>query len=699
MGLKKLLRKILPKETRKKIKRILDNKHRAKKIVANNHYEIITLKKMCEMMQVEVPAALKHKQSAKISQVLLRTGKLRKGSAYIMVWDDVDIPLTLDLALSRGADFIFISREKFESCGLKEEDYPVILLDDELAQLGYFFSTIRKSYPATTVEITGTLGKTTAKQFLSTVVDSHYKSYCSTGNRNSFGAVAEQIRNHLFDDLDVYVQETGAAKPRSVEKSAVMLQPDIFIVLNVKDHHMESYGSYESLFNDKVSADKYMPEHGVIITNYDDENLANHQFMHKVISFGITTEKEVDYRAANIVEQNGKLDFDIISADETVHISTNILGAHNVYNALAAYIAGKQLEIPKEKIINAFASYQTEGIRQNYVDVGGYHLYMDCYNCAFTSITADLESLNSFTLEPGKKKIAVIGGENGLGAKSSLLHYNYGKTIGNYDVDYFYFLRPAERTQENLDLYGDPASIFDGMIDAGFTNCECLDSTDELIAKLKEHVEQGDLILFKGQLESDFTVVADKVFGTSFVPNLPYYRNTGKTVESDDFEFRLIPAVKALSLQSYEGSRSYVEIPDTVEKKPVYRIARKAFAGSNITKVSIGRNILNIGPSAFAGCKQLKKVVVPGNVKVLEAFAFSRCSNLEQVKLKDGVCHIGKKAFANCSELKQITIPESVKNIAPNAFDRCPELVIQCKTNSYAHEYAQKNDYQYAILL
>lgn len=699
MGLKALLRKVIKKETRRKIKRILDNKHRAKQIVSNRHYEIITLKKMCEIMQAEVPAALKSKELSPINQVLLRTSKLRKGSAYIMVWDDVDIKLTLKLALSKGADFIFISREKFEKSGLDEKDYPVILLDDELAQLGYFFSTVRKSYPATTVEITGTLGKTTAKQFLSTLINSHYKSYCSTGNRNSFGAVAEQIRNNLHDGLDVYVQETGAARPFSVEKSAVMLQPDIFILLNVNDHHVTTYGSFENLFSDKVSPDKHMPEHGVIITNFDDENLAKHKFIHQVISFGITTEKEVDYRAINIVEHNGKLDFDIVSAEETVHISTNILGSHNVYNALAAYVAGKQLGVPKNKIIDAFAEFQTEGIRQNYVDVGGYHLYMDCYNCAFTSISADLESLNSFKLEPGKKKIAVIGGENGLGAASSQLHYNYGKAIKDYGVDYYYFSGPLQRTPENIDLYGDGASIFDGMVDAGYTNGEYVENTDELIQKLKEHVKQGDLILFKGQLESDFSIVADKVFGTSFVANLPYYQKEGKTFDAEEFEFKSIPFMKDLSLLECISEKPYIEIPDMVNKKPVYRIGKKAFAGKKFTDIKFGRNILNVGPSAFAGCKNLKKLTIPGNVKVLESFAFLGCSKLEQVKLSEGLTHIGKKAFRNCSSLKQITIPASVGYIAQNAFEGCPDLVIYCKKDSYAQKYAQKHDFEYAILL
>ena len=71
--------------------------------------------------------------------------------------------------------------------------------------------------------------------------------------------------------------------------------------------------AFEALFNDKTCVDRHMSEHGKIITNFDDEAIANHSFIHPVVSFGINTPKKVDYRAVNITEAADTLTFDVVS--------------------------------------------------------------------------------------------------------------------------------------------------------------------------------------------------------------------------------------------------------------------------------------------------------------------------------------------------------------------------------------------------
>lgn len=657
------------------------------------HYKNISVKEMCSIMGVNIMESKKSLGDLQITHTCLAVKRIKPGSAYIMLWDDVSVKATLDLALSKGASVLFVERRRFKEGGLNEDDYPVIFLTDWLSQVGRYFSTVRKSYPATTVAITGTVGKTTTNQFLTAITKSHFKTYSSPGNTNSFYATAEHIMKNTSDDLDIYIQECGAATFYSVEKAAAMLQPDIFVLMNVKDHHLNTYKTFSNLFYDKTSIDRHMGPLGVVITNYDDEAIAAHRFQHRVVSFGIETDREVDYRAVNIVEKDGRLDFDIVSYGESVHISIAILGKHNVYNALAAYVAGKELRVPKKKIIDSFKDYSTKGIRQNYKNIGGYHLYVDCYNVAFASIRAGLDSMENFTLDENARRFAVVGGENKLGLPATEWSFEFGKTLHDCSADHLYCYGRPDRSVEGLDMYGDARSIHEGLRSIDCDKSEFIEDQDTLIERLSNDVKRGDMVLFKGIYLLDMPIAIDKVFGTSFVASSEYYQKDAKIIEDGDFYYREIPFIKDVELKGPVNELKNVEIPDQINGRPVYRIKGSAFYGkTSVESLKIGKNIINIGALAFAKCSGLKQVDIPSNVLVIEAAAFRLCTGLEMVELADGVRHISKNAFRGCSKLKKISLPESIGNIGESVFENCPELVIYCKENSYADWYAKENN-------
>jgi len=364
----------------------------------DKHYKEMTIQEMCQIMELPLPAHMQNKKQIKITHIALIASHIKEGSAYFVCVDEPNVSKILKQAMKNKVSVIFIPEKAFRASHLNENSYPVIFTDNWLKRLSMLYSAIRCSYRARTVAITGTVGKTTTKEFMSAVIGKEQKLFCNNGNRNSFLTVAKHITEDLTDEYDTYIQEIGAGTPQSIEKSGAMLNPDYFVILNVKKHHLNTYKTFDSLFADKTSVDKHMPAHGIIIANYDDEALASHSFTHPVISFGIHTKENVKYRASNISEKGGVLSFDILSETETYSLSINILGKHNVYNAMAAFILAKELSIPTEKIINNLALYQTSGIRQNYQNTGGYHLYVDCYNVAFDSILAGIHTIEDFPL-------------------------------------------------------------------------------------------------------------------------------------------------------------------------------------------------------------------------------------------------------------------------------------------------------------
>lgn len=658
----------------------------------DKHYKKMTIKEMCQIMELTIPERMISQEQTIITHIALIANHIQKGSAYFVCTDEPNVKKILKQAKNNKASVIFLPEKAFRASGLNENLYPVIFTDNWLLRLGKLYSTIRRSYKASTVAITGTVGKTTTKEFLSTILDSEHSIFYNKGNRNSFLTVAKHITEELTDDNDIYIQEIGAGTPLSIEKSAAMLSPDYFVLLNVKNHHLNTYKTFDALFKDKTSVDKHMPEHGVIITNYDDEGIANHHFSHRVISFGIETEKDVDYRAVNITEHNGTLSFDIVSAEETAHLNIHILGRHNVYNAMAAYILARQLSVSAEKIAENLENYQTSGIRQNYQNIGGYHLYVDCYNVAFDSIIAGINTITNFTLNKGAKRIAVIGGENKLGPESPSLSYQFGKELANTDIDYFYCYGREDRSVAGLDTYGDARSICDGINQCGEKRAEFISTPEILIERLRENVRCGDIVFFKGIYLLDMPYVIDTVFGSSFAAKSEHYLKDAEFSQSRSFVFKQLPVGNELELYKPLKKKFILRIPDEMNGKPVHRISEAAFANRRIFGIVWGKNITNIAPDAFRNCVYLKKLHLPSNIKVIDKRAFLHCSRLKKVVFDNGIRHIGRNAFLNCPNLQDIFLPESIGYIDDSSFTSCTKLTIHCAKGSYAEEYAKRNN-------
>lgn len=662
------------------------------------HFKNMTLEELCNIMELSIPSRLNDRKDQIIENIVLLAKHSKPGYVYLVCTEDLDVPKTLDYVITKEVAAIIIDRQTFLNSGLDENNYPVIFTDNWFESLGRIYSTIRTSYKAPTVAITGTVGKTTTKEFICSILKGQKNYFSNNGNRNSFLSVAKHISEELTDDTEVYIQEIGAGTPMSIEKSATMLKPDYFVFLNVKNHHLNTYLTFDALFQDKASVDKYMPSHGKIIANYDDDSIASHAFLHDVISFGIYTDREVDYRAVNIIEKNGKLEFDILSDKETVHISLHILGKHNVYNALAAYILSRQLSISSKQILSAFRQYTPSGIRQNYKNIGGYRLYVDCYNVAFDSIRAGLDSMNSFSLPKGGRRFAVIGGENKLGPDSPSLSYEFGKSIADANVDYFFCYGREERDEESLNVYGDASSICNGIHDAGNRNAEFITDPQVLIKRLKETVKTGDIIFFKGIYLLDMPYIIDSVFGSSFTAQSEHYTKNAVVRRTIGFRFRRLRVGDFIEITRSVWKMRHIHIPDTAKGYKVYHIAKEAFANNDrLRKITFGKNVLHIDTGAFHSCGSLKKLFIPSNVKVIKNRAFAECHSLSRVIMEEGVIHIDKHAFKNCMKLSQISLPDSIGYIDKSAFEGCPNIQIICSENSYAARFAQKNNLKYII--
>lgn len=693
--MKKILKKInkkksvLKKETKKIVKK-------GKPKVQRSY----TLKEICNIMGIEVPERYKDIQDIPRNNITLRRLEIDEGCIYFGGYDFVDSVDFYDELVDKGAAVIFVDPETYDKFPPKET-LPVIRLENYMEKQGKFFNYVKEQFKVPTIAITGSIGKTTTTQLVNCIFDQEYNIFKYSGNWNTVSSVVDHIMNKLSEENDMYIQECGAGMPYSIEKSAMILRPNLYILTNVLPHHIDQYKTVENVFKDKTSFSKYLKRRGALITNFDDDMIANHKFPHKVISVGINTDKKVDYRAINILQNKEYLELDVVHHNKTVHLKVRVVGKHNAYNILLAYAAAKYYKISDNVIQRGLLEFKTKGIRQNIRNIGGVYFYLDCYNVAFEAINADLKTLEDMPIDKGCKKIAFLAPENKLGENYKEKIYEFGKTIKNPKVDHIIcYTRSADDYPNDEDYYGmNSKPLYQGIKDAGFKNVYDIDNYNDLVKIMKELCSPGDIVLIKANFELDITMAIDEIYGTSITMDNEITPSRYKEIEEKNYKFKVTDAFGKGSITEYTGKDvKTITIPDKIKGYPVFRIGKKVFRTLNLEKVDFGKSVENIGRAAFARCSNLKELYIPKNVKWISDNAFSLCKSLEKVVVEEGLINIGYHAFYNCTNLKEVTLPKSLMTIDEDAFDKVKNLTVKCYKDSAAYNYAKERNFTIKLM-
>ncbi len=636
----------------------------------------ITLQKICDIIGIPVPEEMMGIKDVVQNNVATRMEYAKEGCFFFRITSigskKKTIRKWMPSVRRKKCIAVFVDKDQYAAENLHEIDLPFIPVDNIIERAGKFFAYIKDLNDVKTYAVTGTCGKTTTMRFLSSIIPNHFKTWVNEGNANSYMSVSRHIMEEVSPKNEVYLQEVGAASPGSIKKAAAMLEVDAFVLLNIFNHHINEYKTQEAILKDKASFDKYMKDDGVIVTNYDDDLIAAYPFKHRTITFGINTDRDVDYRAVNIAQHGEVLDLDIVYEGKTVHISTSILGVQNAYNVLAAFALCRHIGIKEADIVKGFNDYKSTGFRQRFWNVGGYNLLIDAYNICEDSLKANLKTVSEMDIAEGNKKIAVITGENKLGVNAYDISFKLGQELDLAALDHVVVIGPAVETQKNIDYYCHGRALYEGIVAGGYKNAVYVTNPADMEAEIRKVISEGDLILFKGMYNMDLTPVIDNIFGSKLAMNNPYYIKQAEEIENNEYAGLKFPVLDALELSEVKNKKSRVVIPDQVEGVPVFSVKNSFLRMSpRVKSVDFGKSIKNIARYAFAGCVRLKKVTIPSNVKVIEPGAFAFCLGLREVVIEEGVTQIEENAFKGCVMLSKVTIPESVKYIDPTAFDQC----------------------------
>lgn len=366
----------------------------------------------------------------------------------------------------------------------------VILVQDSIRAIRDIAEYVKSQVEVKTVAITGSVGKTTTKEFISAVLDRKYNLYKTEGNFNStIGMPMSMLELSQRNDAAVF--EMGMSGLGEIEYMSEAAKPDVAVITNIGSSHLEALGSRENICRAKMEITAGLRDGGTLFLNGDEPLLAGHESArYNTLYFGMKNE-ECDYFAGNIRNTESGLMFDMRTPDaEYKNVEINLAGAHNVYNAMVAFTVGLKMNLTEEQIREGLLSYKAAKMRQNIYEIGGVTVIEDCYNASPESMNAAINVLGDTAKARGGRMIALLGDMRELGTTSPALHAGVGSYL-------------AEKHADFLFTYGELSSknLADGAVKNGMSEKQIFRNpttdAESVGKKILSVLQSGDVLLVK----------------------------------------------------------------------------------------------------------------------------------------------------------------------------------------------------------
>ncbi len=339
------------------------------------------------------------------------------------------------------------------------------------------------------IGITGSVGKTTTKEFVAAVASQAYRTHKTFGNYNStIGMPLTLMETPKHTQISVLEMAMGGLGEISQMSRAA--QPGIVVISNIGSSHMEALGSKDNILKAKLEILEGLEPGGYIIINGDDDMLKEQIYPKgNVIRVGIKN-SFADYIAYNIRIQGKNTVFDVKCNDFTwLDIKIPVIGEHNVYAALIAIAVSGIIGMDESAVRCGLDSYMNAGLRQNIIDVGGITVIEDCYNASPESMRAALRVLCSLKRSNGRCA-ALLGDMLELGEQSNKFHSDIGEFVSEHNVELLF-------TIGNLSTHIAESAVRCGMkAENVFVNSDS-QNYEKTAQDIWRHLSPGDVLLVK----------------------------------------------------------------------------------------------------------------------------------------------------------------------------------------------------------
>ena len=371
---------------------------------------------------------------------------------------------------------------------------PIVLVKDCREALQKAAAWYREQFEIPVVGITGSVGKTTAKEMVAQALSASFRVLKTAGNQNSQVGVPITVCG-LRKDHTAAVVEMGVSMPGEMGRIAAVVKPTCAVMTNIGVSHIEFMKTRENILKEKAHIADYLPVGGALFVNGDDDLLPTlkETLGNKVVTFGLGP--NCDWRAHGLNEADKGTFFTCQSpTGEKTELFVPAAGEHNVRNALAAMAVARYLGVPAEDAVRAISAYRAPAMRQQVVEANGLLVIDDSYNASPDSMRSAIDVLQSRKVTG--KRAAVLADMLELGEFSQQGHREVGEYAREKGVELLVGVGPLAK--DIVAGYGEGAQWFEDNAQA--------------IAYLKETLREGDAVLVKGSrgMQTDQIVAALK---------------------------------------------------------------------------------------------------------------------------------------------------------------------------------------------
>lgn len=391
-----------------------------------------------------------------------------------------------------GHDYIKLSFEQGASGSFTQKDMEpydgkvLIKVSDTLKALRDLASYYRQKFQIPFVGITGSVGKTSTKEMVSSVLGKGFNVLKTQGNFNNEIGVPLTIFG-LESSHTAAVVEMGMSGLGEISRLTSIVKPDIAIITNIGLSHIEKLGSKNNILKAKMEILEGLNDKGLVILNGDDKLLYGLKDLLKFRTLFYGLEEGLEYQAYNVKslgEQGSTFEIGVGNKEYKVRIP--VPGIHNVYNALCGIAAGIELGVPVDKIVEGIEGFTPGKMRLNIINHNGLKIINDAYNASPQSMEAAINVLKD--VSSGGRTIAVLGDMLELGEMSYKAHFDVGRYAVSKGIDYVVAVGESRR------------NIAHGAVDAGAEDDRVFEFKDnsEVARFLQRFSKTGDVILVKG---------------------------------------------------------------------------------------------------------------------------------------------------------------------------------------------------------
>lgn len=340
-----------------------------------------------------------------------------------------------------------------------KEGINLVEVEDTKVAFGDISKGYKNQFNIPFIAITGSVGKTSTKDIIYSVLKEKYNTLKTIGNLNNNIGLPKTLLG-LDSETEIAILEMGMDKKGEIDYLSRLVNPDVAVITNIGLSHIMNFKNQKEIFKAKLEIINGLKSSGLLIVNGDDKYLCTlKDIKHNYYLITCGFNKENDIYCKDYFIDKDYITFTCVYKNKEYKFKINSVAKHNVLNALFAIVIGFKYNLTKEEIAKGLLNIEFSANRLNIFNTNKYTIIDDTYNASYDSVISALDVLNNFK----GRKVAILGDILELGSHSKEIHQTIGKNIkcdiliaiGNYSkyikdealkrgIECYYFLKKEE---------------------------------------------------------------------------------------------------------------------------------------------------------------------------------------------------------------------------------------------------------------